>query len=197
MLDHRAASHKRSVPEKSTFVNANLAPLHTGFAIQKEIQNKLNKRMLPVIFNILVFMTLFITSAKQLVRASGVLPTCCALPLLLAVFLMIGANPCAAQGFNLSGTVRDPKGKPLANVTVELSTRSYGRRTTGTDENGRYVLGGLAPGNYQVSFELAGYATIVRVIPVKFDKDTKDDDKDNDKDKDGDVILVPQKRGSK
>ncbi len=115
---------------------------------------------------------------------------------LLLLLSLAAADRCAAQGFGISGTVRDPNRKPLANVAVELVTRSQGRRITGTDEKGGYVFTGLAPGEYQVSFELAGYITIVRTVSVKFDKDPKDDDKGNDKDaKDGDqagdATLVP------
>jgi ABC-type dipeptide/oligopeptide/nickel transport system permease subunit len=110
---------------------------------------------------------------------------------LLFALSLTAANQSPAQGFSISGTVRDPNRKPLPNVAVELSTRSQGRRITGTDENGRYIFSGLAPGEYQVSFELAGYATLIRVVPVKFDKDSKDDDKD------GDTTLVPEKRRSK
>src|ERR1700722_19715185 len=90
------------------------------------------------------------------------------------VLSLAAANQCAAQGFGISGTVRDPDRKPLANVAVELMTRSSGRRITGTGEKGGYVFPGLAPGDYQVSFELAGYVTLVRTVSVKFDKDPKD-----------------------
>jgi hypothetical protein len=117
---------------------------------------------------------------------------------LLLVFGLAAADHCAAQGFSLSGTVRDPNRKPLANVAVELETRSHGRRVTGTDETGRYVFTDLAPGDYEVSFELAGYATVVRIVSVKFDKDTKDDGKDpKGGDKGGDATLVPNPSRSK
>jgi hypothetical protein len=114
------------------------------------------------------------------------------------VLSLAAASQCAAQGFGISGTVRDPSRKPLANVAVELATRSQGRRITGTDEKGGYVFGGLTPGEYQVSFELAGYVTLVRTVSVKFDKDPKDDDKDlKETDKPGDATLVPNKSRSK
>jgi hypothetical protein len=108
------------------------------------------------------------------------------------------ASHCAAQGFGITGTVRDPARKPLANVAVELATRSQGRRITGTDEKGGYVFNGLAPGDYQVSFELAGYVTLVRTVSVKFDKDPKNDDQDSkEADKPGDATLIPDKSRSK
>jgi hypothetical protein len=110
----------------------------------------------------------------------------------------VAANQCAAQGFGISGTVRDPNRRPLANVAVELVTRSRGRRITGTDEKGGYVFTDLAPGDYQVSFELAGYATVVRTVSVKFDKDPKNDDKDSKEgDKGADATLVPDESRSK
>jgi hypothetical protein len=117
---------------------------------------------------------------------------------LLAMLSLAAASQCAAQGFGISGTVRDPDRKPLANVAVELTTRSSGRRITGTDEKGEYIFTGLAPGDYEVSFELAGYATVVRTVSVKFDKDPKADDKDSKAgDKAGDATLVPDKSLSK
>ncbi len=113
------------------------------------------------------------------------------------VLSVTAASRCAAQGFGISGTVRDPDHKPLANVAVELVTRSQGRRITGTDEKGGYIFTGLAPGDYQVSFELAGYVTLVRTVSVKFDKDPKGDDKDSkEADKPGDATLVPDKSRS-
>jgi hypothetical protein len=113
------------------------------------------------------------------------------------VLSLAAANQCAAQGFGISGTVRDPDRKPLANVAVELVTRSQGRRITGTDEKGGYVFSGLAPGEYQVSFELAGYTTVVRTVAIKFDKEPKDDGKNSkDDDKDADATLVPDKSRS-
>jgi hypothetical protein len=107
---------------------------------------------------------------------------------LLVGLSMVGVNKCVAQSVSFSGTVSDPKGKPLANVGIEFSTRSQGRSITGTDENGKYAVSGLPPGDYQVTFELAGYTTVVRIIHVKFGGDKDDDDG-----KAGDVTLAPQK----
>ncbi len=115
--------------------------------------------------------------------------------IVLLALSVAGANLAAAQGFSLSGTVRDPNRKPLANVAVELVTRSRGHRITGTDENGRFVFADLVPGEFQVSFELAGYVTVVRTYSVKFDKGPKDDNKDEAKDTD--VTLVPEKEPAK
>jgi Carboxypeptidase regulatory-like domain len=115
--------------------------------------------------------------------------------IVLLALLGAGANLSVGQGFSLSGTVRDQNRKPLANVAVELGTRSQGRRITGTDENGSFVFTDLSPGSYQVSFELAGYVTVVRTVAVKFDKDPKDDSKDDDKG--SEVILVPEKERAK
>ena len=132
-----------------------------------------------------------------LTRITGVKLVSCRLAVLI-VLSLAAANECASQGFGISGTVRDPNRKPLANVAVELMTRSQGRRITGTDESGAYVFTGLAPGDYQVTFELAGYATLVRTVSVKFEKNPKDDDKDSkDGGKSGDATLVPDKSRSK
>jgi iron complex outermembrane receptor protein len=61
----------------------------------------------------------------------------------------------------LSGIVSDTAGTPLSQVRVTILET---HRTTTTDLEGRYVLPGLPPGTYGVSFALVGYAPQVRRV---------------------------------
>jgi outer membrane receptor protein involved in Fe transport len=63
----------------------------------------------------------------------------------------------------LSGVAHDESGSVLAGVTVSARNLATGAtRRTATDENGRYSLAGLPPGEYEVRAELTGFATAVR-----------------------------------
>jgi hypothetical protein len=69
------------------------------------------------------------------------------------------------QGVNasLSGSVSDPEGNGLAGVTVTALNvdKNAEKVVVSEGREGRFRLMGLAPGAYQVSFELAGYYTYV------------------------------------
>lgn len=59
----------------------------------------------------------------------------------------------------LSGIVKDAEsGQPLGNVTVTV-TDSVRVQTSTTDNNGRYILSGVTPGNCSVSFSQIDYKT--------------------------------------
>jgi hypothetical protein len=77
--------------------------------------------------------------------------------------LTLSATFAFAQGVQtgtLQGTARDTDGLVLPGVTVTVSSPALqGTRTTVTDENGVYVLRGLPGGEYEVVFELTGFAT--------------------------------------
>jgi len=79
-----------------------------------------------------------------------------ALPVLLA-------GPAAAQGVQtgeLAGIVMSSDGLTLPGATVTVQSPALqGTRTVVTDENGAYVVRALPPGNYEITFEMAGLAT--------------------------------------
>jgi hypothetical protein len=64
----------------------------------------------------------------------------------------------------LAGTVKDTSGAVLPGVTVEASSPVLIEkvRTTTTDSNGNYRIESLTPGTYDVTFSLAGFATVKR-----------------------------------
>jgi hypothetical protein len=77
--------------------------------------------------------------------------------------------PCAAVAqttdrSGIEGKLSDESGAVLPGVTVTISSTALqgGARSTVTDAEGRYRFAALPAGNYQVAFELAGFATVKR-----------------------------------
>jgi hypothetical protein len=63
----------------------------------------------------------------------------------------------------LSGMVKDANGDPLGGATVFVQGDPAGpAHSASTDPNGRYTIGGLAPGNYHV---LASFAYLLSISP--------------------------------
>src|SRR3972149_5594678 len=72
------------------------------------------------------------------------------------------ASPVLGQGAGASieGTLRDQQGAGLPGATVTLRNEETGvSRTTATDTEGHYRFLALAPGRYQLTAELSGFAT--------------------------------------
>ena len=103
------------------------------------------------------------------------LATGCARPM-LAAFLFVVAMGARAdtQGLtgSISGTVRDETGAILPGVTVTISSASLigGTQVRATGESGSFRFPVLPPGQYAVTFELAGFGTIGRSAVVQPDR---------------------------
>jgi hypothetical protein len=96
---------------------------------------------------------LALIQVKQQISRRFILAIVCSLmvfaPALLAQTASTGA---------LSGTVTDPSGAVITNVTVTLTSADTGAvRTTTTGSDGTFKFGLLAPGNYNVRFAAAGF----------------------------------------
>ncbi|HXA64354.1 MAG TPA: TonB-dependent receptor [Bryobacteraceae bacterium] len=66
----------------------------------------------------------------------------------------------AAQGASLSGVVRDPQGRAVAGASLSLFSRTASVSVnTVSDYSGSYHFDGLAPGDYILRAEAAGFAT--------------------------------------
>src|SRR5918993_5833560 len=65
---------------------------------------------------------------------------------------------------SIAGVVRDPSGGVLPGVTVEASSAALieKARTVVTDSGGQYRIVDLRPGDYTVTFTLAGFSTVRR-----------------------------------
>ncbi len=83
-------------------------------------------------------------------------------PVALAA-LVLSATWGYAQGTQtgvLTGTVTSTDGATLPGATVTArSTALVGPRSTVSDTNGAYILRGLPPGAYKLSFEISGFQT--------------------------------------
>ena len=69
-------------------------------------------------------------------------------------------RPCAAQArATVSGTVRNAAGAPQRTKTVTLvAVDTQNERQAITEDDGTFVIGGLAPGRYQLKVDEAGFA---------------------------------------
>ena len=84
----------------------------------------------------------------------------------IALFLVLSiAQFAAAQGVQtgtIRGVARDSAGQVAPGVTVEArSLLDATRATTTSNGAGAYTIQGLAPGEYQVTFELAGFQSVI------------------------------------
>ena len=83
--------------------------------------------------------------------------------ILLACGLFLAPRLVLAQS-GIAGTVRDATGGVLPGVTVEASSDALIERTRSvvTDGEGQYRIVDLRPGQYQLTFSLAGFSTVKR-----------------------------------
>ena len=88
-----------------------------------------------------------------------------ALGVLLALSL-IAPRPALAQGganTGLSGTVSDPTGLPIPGATVTITRVDTGeQRVVTSNESGDWEARYLAPGAYQLLFELDGFKKLTQ-----------------------------------
>ncbi len=76
------------------------------------------------------------------------------------------ALPAAAQDWKgygrIEGRVLDAAGQPLARVKVKLALpgRGAGGPVATTDGKGRWAVGGVAAGSWEIDYEAEGYATL-------------------------------------
>jgi len=85
------------------------------------------------------------------------------------------ASSAAAQQTlsGIAGVVKDPRGTPVAGVTVEAASPVLIEkvRSVTTDARGQYKLVDLQPGTYAVTFKAAGFSTLSHegvVLPAGF-----------------------------
>lgn len=83
------------------------------------------------------------------------------------LFFVLVPLSCLAQSgageAAIAGTVFDPAGAIVRGVTV--TAQNVGTRLTRTvtsDQNGRYTLGSLQPGEYELTFEAPGFARLLQ-----------------------------------
>ena len=80
------------------------------------------------------------------------------------------AGSLFAQGVQtgtIRGQVKDQQDLTVPGVTVTVTSPALqGPRSTVTDKDGQFVIRALPPGDYQIKFELSGFATVTRTASV-------------------------------
>jgi hypothetical protein len=83
-------------------------------------------------------------------------------------FIMTTAGPAFAQSAGattgaIDGKVSDASGGVMPGVTITIASQSMqGIRTAVSNEEGSYRFPAIPPGEYRITYELAGFATVVR-----------------------------------
>lgn len=89
----------------------------------------------------------------------------------LLAFVVLANSAAFAQGNptgTISGQITDPDNLPLPGVTVTAASPGLqGLRTAVTSQHGDYMLPFLPPGDYTVTCELQGFATVKRTVSLK------------------------------
>lgn len=83
----------------------------------------------------------------------------------LLALLVVASSPLYGQERfgSLTGRVTDQTAGALPGVTIVTTNRTSGEvRTFVTDVNGQFIAPDLAPGRYNVRFELTGFAVVER-----------------------------------
>src|SRR2546423_5745693 len=94
---------------------------------------------------------------------------------LSALVLLFAASAFAQTTASLTGEVTSD-GKPMPGVTVTLSSPNLqGTRTAVTGENGGYTFSSMPPGDYTVTFELAGLATVTKKTTLQLSQTSRVD----------------------
>src|ERR1700730_17197525 len=83
--------------------------------------------------------------------------------LLVLVSFAAGASAQGVQTGTIRGLVKDQQDLPVPGVTVTATSASLqGPRIAITDKEGLFTIRALPPGDYQIKFELNGFATVNR-----------------------------------
>ena len=84
--------------------------------------------------------------------------------LIAALALTLIAPAAVFAQASISGTVKDASGAVLPGVTVEAASPALIEkvRSVASDGSGQYKIENLRPGTYEVTFTLAGFATVKR-----------------------------------
>lgn len=82
----------------------------------------------------------------------------------LLLALVLPASAFAQLTGTLSGNVKDAQGAVMPGVNVTASSPALigGSRVVVTNESGTYQFTGLPPGDFQLTFEIAGFVTLKR-----------------------------------
>ena len=76
----------------------------------------------------------------------------------LGIFLSLSLAAWGQDSASITGTVTDPSGAAVANARVTLSNPEHGiNRETDTNGDGQYLVSGVPPGLYKLTFAAPGF----------------------------------------
>lgn len=83
----------------------------------------------------------------------------------LSAFPIVPGAPAAAQNEagSISGLLTDPAGSVLTGAQIVLTSNNFLVRS---DQQGRFFISGLAPGNYTLSISYVGFKTLTKSVTV-------------------------------
>ena len=88
--------------------------------------------------------------------------------LLLPLLLLASTSAVFAQSGGIKGKVRNPKDQALPNITITVRRDGKDLKSAKTDGKGKFEIGGLSAGLYNVVFEGKGYsAGLLTNVEVK------------------------------
>jgi hypothetical protein len=92
--------------------------------------------------------------------------------MLLVLVLLVGVGSTADAQLHgmgrIQGTVADEGGTPLADVAVRATLPGSAGEITGTsDAKGRWIIGGMARGDWEVVFSKPGFQPRKAVVHLK------------------------------
>lgn len=77
---------------------------------------------------------------------------------------MTGQTPAPVS--DLSGTVVDPSGAPIAGVLVSIKGASINARDTATDDNGGFRFAIPKPGDYEITIQQSPFKPLSQSVNV-------------------------------
>src|ERR687896_709831 len=92
-------------------------------------------------------------------------PSALLTPLLLVIVCAanVSAQSVSATTGSINGKVTDASGAVLPGVTVTIASPAMqGIRTASTSDDGTYRFPAVPPGDYRITYELAGFGTVIR-----------------------------------
>lgn len=88
----------------------------------------------------------------------------------LFLLLTFAATPASGQSnyASLRGTVFDPQRQAIAGATVQVTSAStQAMRQANTDDEGAFQITGLLPGEYTLTVQAQGFATLTRTVGLE------------------------------
>jgi len=97
------------------------------------------------------------------------------LPAVLCAGLALGVATSAVPAFaqdwrgiqgRMEGTVVGPDGKPVVGATLKMELPGRGGTQIKTDKKGKWAIGGIGAGNWNIDVEAAGFVTKKITVPL-------------------------------